>query len=143
MGRLVVAVMAAVWVLAGWRNLPPLAHGQAAAAAVVIASCIAGAYWVGVSRQRSGNLAVAVASAEATAMASVTSSTESRSSAAVNVFVASPQSAAQARMARSGLMDDAPWMVGAHRRFEVEEGDDCLESAMLDVQHEAEYDARS
>ncbi len=136
MSRVLALVLGVVWALAGWRNLPQLEHGTGQAAGFVIGSSILFAYWAGTRRQRELNLATATASAEATAVAAVTASTSSSSS--VNVFVASPATAApaRARAARFELLEDAPWMVGAHRAAEIEE--DALSVALEDVQDERE-----
>lgn len=141
MSRVLALVLGVVWALAGWRNLPPLDHGTAAAAGFVMASSIGLAYFAGTRRQRDLNRATATASAEATALASVAAVTSSAAS--VNVFVASPATVAPARAARAeryALLEDAPWMVGAHRAAEVEE--EAFAVALEDVQDEREAIAR-
>lgn len=134
MSRVVALVLGVVWALAGWRNLPPLDHRSASAVGFVVASSIGLAYFAGTRRQRDLNRATAIASAEATAVASVVAQTTASSS--VNVFVASPESVSHARAARYAVLDDAPWMVGAHRTLEVEE--DALAVAMEDVVSDSE-----
>lgn len=141
MTRAVALVLGVVWALAGWRNLPPLDHRSAVAVGFVMASSIGLAYFAGTRRQHDVNRATAIASAEATALASVAAVTSSSSS--VNVFVASPATAAPARAARAeryALLEDAPWMVGSHRAPELEE--EAFSVAFEDVQDEREAVAR-
>jgi hypothetical protein len=127
MFRLLAWIMAASFAFAGWRNLPRLDHPQASAAGVGIGACILLSYYAGTRRKRDAAVAVAVARAEARAAAHA-----GATAAVVNhVAVVVPERGARAAGATLGL-DDAPWLVGAHRAIELDERE-AVEAALADV----------
>jgi hypothetical protein len=126
-----------VWALAGWRNVPQLAHPQGVALGFIVATTIGLAFLGGTHWRRDGLRAAAFAAAEATATASVMANTSSSS--AVNVFVASPDSVVASRAQRYGALDNAPWMVDAQARPDLE-NDDAMQVALEDAMEVASSD---
>ena len=127
--RIIVALGAIAFGASAWRNVPPIAHPYAPAAAVTGFALCAVAYWCGYRDRRTKAVATAVANAEARAAA--LSQSSSTSSAAANVFVVNgaPSMAAQAEAALG--LGRAPWMVDAHRQVEL--GDSVQDyDSMLD-----------
>lgn len=138
MMRLLALVLAGVWALAGWRNLPQLDHGTGAAAGFVMATSILLAFWAGTRLQRDQNRATAVASAEATAVAAVTAQTTSTAAVNVNVFTPNDAARASARHNLRDPLENAPWLQGAHRRPDLDDSGDAYSVALEDVA-EIEY----
>lgn len=129
---LLTVVLGCAWVFAGFRNLPRLSHPSAAAVGLVVGVCLLLAYRAGRRSVSDSAIASAVARAEASALAAARSRAESSSAAQANVFVnLDPAQGARAAGAATGL-DSAPWLVGAHRRAEVEDSE-AVELALEDV----------
>lgn len=137
MSKLFALAAGIVWGLAGWRNVPQLAHPQGAALGFIVATTIGLAFLGGTRWRKDGVRAEAFASAEATATASVMANTSASS--AVNVFVASPDSVVAARSQRYAALDDAPWMVGAQQRPDLEDSD-AMQVALEDAMEVASSD---
>ena len=109
--RLIVAVVAAAWAVAGWKNLPRLDHPSNIAAGLAIAGTCGVCYWCGRALTRNSAYASARASAIATARAAADAKSNAQAAAAINVFMAGPEggTAGSVPLAVQGL-DDAPWI---------------------------------
>lgn len=125
------------WSLAGWRNMPRLPQPQASAAGVMIGLALLAAYWVGTRTNRSKAVAAAVARAEAAAVAAATGGSADSSASAQVVVINTPAAGAAATGRAALNLEDAPWMVGAHRTVELDERE-ALEVAWEDVREERE-----
>lgn len=136
--RVIAGAMACAWALAGWRNMPRLAHPAASAAGLAIAGSILIAYWLGGKRVKESAVAMAVAKAEATALASVQASNDNRSNAQVVVHLDPGVGALRAGQV-TGL-DSAPWMVGAHRAPELLEETDIADVLAAEFTEQVEQE---
>lgn len=137
--RLVAGLIAVAWAVAGWMNLPRLAHPQASAAGFAIAGTCLVCYWLGAKQSKASAWASAWAKAEARANAIASSTSASTSTAQVAVIVSPALGAnVQGRGRLTGL-EAAPWMLEAHRDAELEQ--DFLAQSLEDGQGEelAEY----
>ena len=126
-----IGLLSAAWAFAGWRNLPRLAHPSSAAAGLIIAVSLYVAFRIG---QRSVTRS-AVARAVAIAAPGAACASTSSSTAQVAVIV-HPELGAQ-RAGRVFGLEDAPWMVAAHRAVELDETE-ALDTALEDVLEERE-----
>lgn len=126
MGRLVLGIVAAAWVLAGWRNMPRLDDPSAGAAGVMIAATCVLCYFCG--RRRAYAQATAIANARAEARAAAAATSTSTAQAAVIVQL---DPALGARQAAAEAHGQPEWI--APRTRAVLEASDATDSVLADV----------
>lgn len=122
MGKIVVGFLAVAWAFAGARNFPRLNETSNAAACVVVASCVVGAYWLGCRSKRASAMAVAAA----VAIAESRAASAATATASVHV-VLDPSLGAMYSGAGPGSL---PW-IGAREVDMIES--DAVDSMVLDI----------
>jgi hypothetical protein len=108
--KIAAVLMAGAWAFSGWRNMPRLEQPYPAAAGVVIATCILGAYWAGTRHAAGKVIARAVAQADARADAQAAAVAGARASNRTYVVV-NPAEGARARGAAE--FGNPEWIGGA------------------------------
>jgi hypothetical protein len=135
MGRIVVSVIAAACVFAGFRNLPPIEQPASSAAGLLLGGVVVVAFLLGRRSVRAEAVATAIASARADAAAAAHAGAQSVAQVVVQVGESGRDVAARE-------YGQPEWIAGP-QRFDAEQlaGSDAVESIrdeLLDVDHQRE-----